>query len=128
VRRHRPSGRRTIIETTLLVENLSESITESDLITLFSGVARVRGVRLATDRGTGEPAGYAYLELATPEGTDRAIQRLDGHDLEGTRIRVALASTRSGARKSSGSLWGAGHANSRPKGSRRGARRRKRAL
>jgi len=85
-------------------------------------------VKLATDRATGEPSGYAYLELATPEGIDRAIQRLDGHDLEGSRIRVGLASGRSGPRAVGGKMWGAGHANSRPKGSRRGARRRKRGL
>jgi RNA recognition motif-containing protein len=88
----------------------------------------VRGVKLPKDRTTGEPAGYALLELATEEGIDRAISRLDGRDLDGSTIRVGLAEGRTGLRAAGGTMWGAGHANSRPKGSRRGARRKKRAL
>jgi len=120
--------RRAIIDTTLIIENLSDTTTESDLIALFSGVGRVRGVKLPKDRTTGEPAGYALLELATEEGIDRAISRLDGRDLDGSTIRVGLAEGRTGLRAAGGTMWGAGHANSRPKGSRRGARRKKRGL
>lgn len=126
--RARSPRRSTIIETTLLIENLSETTTESDLIALFSGVGRVRGVKLPKDRATGDPSGYALLELATEEGVDRAISRLDGHNLEGSRIKVGLADGQRGPHAAGGKMWGAGHANSRPKGSRRGARRKKRGL
>jgi len=122
-----PTPRSPIIETTLLIQNLSETTTESDLIALFSGVGRVRGVRLRRDHPTGDPGTYALLELATEEGVDRAISRLDGHNLEGSKIKVALAD-QGNVRAVGGKMWGAGHANARPKGSRRGARRKKRGL
>ncbi|MCB1008272.1 MAG: RNA-binding protein [Acidobacteria bacterium] len=117
-----------MIETTLLIENLSDTTTESDLIALFSGVGRVRGVKLRRDHATEDPGSYALLELATEEGVDRAISRLDGHNLEGSRIKVCLADGQRGPRVTGGKMWGAGHANARPKGSRRGARKRKRGL
>jgi RNA recognition motif-containing protein len=125
---HEPE-RRPPIAIQLLVENLAASTTESDLITLFSGVSRVRDVRLATDRATGASQGHALLAVDTQEGAERAIQRLDGYLLEGSRIQVREADrsrvTIHGAKTG---LWGGGHAGSRPKGSRRGARARKRAL
>ncbi len=85
-------------------------------------------MKIRRDHDSEDPTGYAYVELATEEGVDRAIQRLDGHNLEGSPIKVGLASSRSGPRAVGGKMWGAGHANSRPKGSRRGARRKKRGL
>lgn len=123
------SRREATITVQLVVENLSPSTTESDLITLFSGVSRVRDVKMPTDRATGEPQGIAYLAVASEEGAERAIQRLDGYELEGSAIQVRQAdrSRGPGFHAKSG-LWGAGHAGSRPKGSRRGARGRKRGL
>ena len=89
----------------------------------------MRDVRLATDRATGVSQGHALLAVDTQEGAERAIQRLDGYLLEGSRIQVREADrsrvTIHGAKTG---LWGGGHAGSRPKGSRRGARARKRAL
>ena len=127
----RPRSRKEHHITThvLRVENLSDTITESDLIALFSGVGQVREVSLPTDRATGEPRGYALLQFADEAGAHRAVERLDGYELEGSAIKVEYADSRkSGGRGGPGSLWGAGHAGSRPKGSRRGARRRKRGL
>lgn len=89
----------------------------------------MRDVKIPTDRATGEPRGIAYLAVASEEGAERAIQRLDGYQLEGSAIQVRQADrvreSRGGAKSG---LWGAGHAGSRPKGSRRGARARKRGL
>jgi RNA recognition motif-containing protein len=125
---HRP--RRDIIDHKLVVENLSQTTTESDLIALFSGVGRVRDIRLATDRSTGEPLGIAYLLFADESGAARAVERLDGYQLEGSTISVRPASGGGGRGGDGrgGSLWGSGHAGSRPKGSRRGARGRKRSV
>jgi len=117
------------IDTRLIIENLSETTTESDLVALFSGVGRVRDVHFPTDRSTGEPKGFAYLAFASDSGAERAIERLDGYSLEGSAITVRWADDgRSGRGGNPGALWGSGHAGSRPKGSRRGARGRKRRL
>ena len=118
------------IDSRLIIENLSETTTESDLVALFSGVGRVSDVHFPTDRSTGEPKGFAYLVFADEAGAGRAIERLHGYRLEGATISVRHAeSQRSHGRGDGGSgLWGSGHAGSRPKGSRRGVRGRKRAL
>ncbi len=114
----------------LIIENLSDTTTESDLIALFSGVGRVRDVRLPTDRSTGEAKGFAYLALASEAGAARALERLNGYSLDGSEIQVRLADESGGRHHGgmNGKLWGAGHPGSRPKGSRRGVRRRKRGL
>ena len=120
--------RRPTITTTLLIDNLSDTTTESDLVALFSAVGRVRNVKLPLDRATGKTQGFAYLDIGDPAGVERAVQRFDGFELEGSQIRVEPADTRGGAHGTKSGLWGAGHAGSRPKGSRRGARARKRGL
>lgn len=113
----------------LIVENLSTTTTESDLITLFSGVSRVRDVHMPADRSTGESRGHAFLAVATEAGAERAIQRLDGYRLDGSAIEVKEAPRSKIQIKGAKSrLWGEGHAGSRPKGSRRGSRARRRAL
>ena len=119
-----------IIAVQLIIENLSDTTTESDLVALFSGVGRVSDVQLPTDRSTGDAKGFAYLMLASEAGAARALERLNGYELDGSEIQVRLADDRArgGPHGARGRLWGAGHANSRPKGSRRGARRRKRGL
>lgn len=89
----------------------------------------MRDVKIPTDRATGESRGIAYLDVASEEGAERAIQRLDGYTLEGSAIQVRQADRARGpGLHAKSGLWGAGHAGSRPKGSRRGARARKRGL
>jgi len=89
----------------------------------------VRNVKVPLDRETGKPQGFAYLDIGDEAGVERAIQRFDGFELEGSTIRVEPTNGRGGDRHGSKSgLWGSGHAGSRPKGSRRGARGRKRGL
>jgi RNA recognition motif-containing protein len=128
-RRSCDGRKENVITVQLIVENLSPSTTESDLVTLFAGVSRVRDVKIPTDRSTGEPQGFAYLAVASPEGAERAIARLDGYSLEGSVLRIRPADReRGGPGGGRNGLWGAGHAGSRPKGSRRGARGRKRGL
>jgi len=119
-------GKERVITVQLIVENLADTTTESDLVTLFAGVSRVRDVKIPADRSTGEPQRIAYLAVASPEGAERAISRLDGYELEGSVLRVRPADRGRGGGHARNGLWGAGHAGSRPKGSRRGARARKR--
>lgn len=118
------------IDSRLIVENLSDTTTESDLVALFSGVGRVSDVHFPTDHATGAPKGFAYLVFADEAGAGRAIERLNGCQLEGAAISVRRADSQRGHGRGDGGngLWGGGHAGSRPKGSRRGVRGRKRAL
>jgi len=89
----------------------------------------VREVKVPTDRSTGDAKGFAYLMLASEAGAARALERLNGYLLDGSEIQVRLADEGGrGGHGAGGRMWGAGHPGSRPKGSRRGVRRRKRGL
>ena len=77
-----------IIAVQLIIENLSDTTTESDLVALFSGVGRVSDVQLPTDRSTGDAKGFAYLMLASEAGAARALERLNGYELDGSEISL----------------------------------------
>ena len=90
---------------------------------------------LPTDRATGRPRGFAFVELGDESAAARAIEELDGKELGGRTLRVSAAEERrprSGpptGRPSFGGHGGGGSGNRpKPKGSRRNIRRRKRSL
>ena len=45
-------------------------------------------VSIITDRETGRPRGFAFVEMGTEEAAQQAIQELDGQDLMGRPLRV----------------------------------------
>lgn len=86
-------------------------------------------VFLPTDRATGRPRGFAFVEFATSEGAAAAIERFDGAELGGRKLRINPAD--SGPRRPAfapapGPPPGRRHGKS--KGSRRGLRGKKRSL
>ena len=75
--------------TKLYVGNLSYNTTESTLRTLFEGDGRkVEDVAVVTDRDTGQPRGFAFVQMGSPEDAEAAIQALNGRDLEGRALTV----------------------------------------
>jgi len=81
----------------LYVGNLSFSITEADLREAFKAEGHdVSEVKLVTDRETGRPRGFAFVEMATDEGAAHAIGSLNGRDLQGRTITVSEARERTG--------------------------------
>ena len=83
--------------TRIYVGNLSFSTTEQSLRDLFAGDGRqVKGVSLVTDRGTGQPRGFAFVEMSTPGDAEAAIKNLDGHELDGRSLKVSEARERKG--------------------------------
>ena len=75
----------------LYVGNLPFSATEDDLRTLFSEYGEVHSVNLISDRETGRPRGFGFIEM---EGADQAIEALDGRDFEGRNLKVNVAKDR----------------------------------
>ena len=73
---------------TAFVGNLSFSATEEELTTLFSQVGPVVKARIGTDRETGRSRGFAFVEFANDEACAAAIERLNGRDMGGRRLRV----------------------------------------
>jgi cold-inducible RNA-binding protein len=75
----------------LYVGNLSYDTTEDALHTLFAEVGEVESVNVITDRMSGRPRGFAFVEMTTDESASEAISRLNGQMLDGREITVAEA-------------------------------------
>ena len=78
----------------LYIGNLPFSSTEEDLRDLFGRHGTVDSVAVITDRETGRPRGFAFVEMAEASAADEAIRALDGSDLGGRSIRVNEAQER----------------------------------
>ncbi len=81
--------------TKIYVGNLPFSASENELRELFSQHGTVESVSLITDRETGRPRGFGFVEMARADAT-RAIQNLNGRELGGRPLRVNEAQERGG--------------------------------
>lgn len=77
----------------IYVGNLSSQTTERDLTSLFGQVGRVVSARIMTDRETGRPKGFGFIEMGS-EDADKAIMQLNRADLNGQLISVSEARPR----------------------------------
>lgn len=77
----------------LYVGNLPFNATEEDIRDLFSQYGTVESVNLITDRETGRPRGFGFVEMAS-EGADAAISALDQKEFGGRNLTVNEARPR----------------------------------
>ena len=80
----------------IYIGNLPFSSTEEDLQDLFGRHGTVESVAVITDRETGRPRGFAFVEMENASAADDAIRALDGSDLGGRNIKVNEAQDRRG--------------------------------
>jgi RNA recognition motif-containing protein len=87
--------------TKLYVGNLSFTATEEGVRALFAAHGSVEKVSLISDRDTGRPRGFGFVEMSN---ADAAIQALNGKEFEGRALRVSEAQERerSGGRPGGG--------------------------
>jgi len=76
----------------LYVGNMPFSMTEESLRSLFSEYGTVDSVSVITDRETGRPRGFAFVEMSS--GGQEAIQALDNHEVDGRALKVNEAKPR----------------------------------
>jgi RNA recognition motif-containing protein len=81
----------------LFIGNLSFKATEANLEELFSQAGQVVSTRVITDRETGRPRGFGFVEMASKEEADRAIQMFNNYSLVGRAIAVNEARPRENA-------------------------------
>jgi RNA recognition motif-containing protein len=93
----------------LYVGNLSFGTTPEAIQGLFAAVGEVREVAMPTDRQTGQPRGFAFVTMGTPELAETAMRQLDGAMLDGRPLRVNEAQERSGSGGSRGRGGGRDH-------------------
>ncbi len=71
----------------IYVGNLPFTATEADVRSLFSQHGTVETVALPTDRETGRPRGFGFVEMSQADSA-RAIQALNGYSMGGRALRV----------------------------------------
>jgi RNA recognition motif-containing protein len=89
---------------TIYVGNLPFSSTQAEITDLFSRFGTVHSVNLISDRETGRPRGFGFVEM-DPEQALAAIEALNGTELGGRSLRVNEArgrEERGGERRSGG--------------------------
>jgi cold-inducible RNA-binding protein len=72
----------------LFVGNLSYETTEEQLNTLFSEAGAVSSAKIITDRQTGQPRGFGFVEMETKLEGQKAISMLNGRNVEGRPLAV----------------------------------------
>ena len=145
---HVSKGHLTISNSKIFVGNLNFETTQTELKHLMSEVGRIKDIYLPSDRAPGRPRGFAFVEFGDAAAAEEAIKKFDGYELAGRALRVNMAEERrprpsgppprrdfgGGSPGGYNDPWGGGGGGggggrpSKPKGSRRGARGKKRSL
>ncbi len=72
----------------LFVGNLPHEMTEDELNTLFSEAGAVASAKIITDRHTGQPRGFGFVEMETKLEGQKAISMLNGRSVDGRPLAV----------------------------------------
>jgi RNA recognition motif-containing protein len=107
----------------IYVGNLARQVKEDDLHQVFSAHGEVISVTLIKDKFSGEPRGFAFIEMPQKDQGMAAIQALNGYELMGRSLVVNEARPREERRGGGG---GGGHrrgGNDRRRDDRGGRRR-----
>jgi RNA recognition motif-containing protein len=75
----------------LYIGNLPFTTTEAELRAVFERHGSVDSVSVISDRETGRPRGFAFVEMSEPSAATDAIKALDGTSLDGRSIKVSEA-------------------------------------
>lgn len=78
----------------LYVGNLPFKATEDEVREAFAPFGEIAEVKLITDRETGRPRGFGFVEMSDDDAADKAIAELDGSDFGGRRMHVNVAKER----------------------------------
>ncbi len=78
----------------LFVGNLSFKITENDLNDAFAEHGTVTETNLMMDRSTGRPRGFGFVTMSSAEEAQKAIDALNGTELDGRALTVNVARPR----------------------------------
>jgi len=102
--------------TNIFVGNISFKTTQDELHATFANYGSVERVNIVTDRDSGQPRGFAFVEMSDRSAAETAIERLNGTDLNGRSINVNEArpkpqggssgyGNRDGSNTSRGARW-----------------------
>ena len=86
----------------IYIGNLSYDTTEDQLRQAFAGYGEVSTVNIITDRESGRPKGFAFIEMPTKNEATAAISGLNGQDLNGRSLNIDEAKPRADSGNRSG--------------------------
>lgn len=78
----------------MFVGNLSFDVTREELIEAFSAAGKVVDAKVPTDRATGRPRGFAFVEFENDDAAQKSISLMNGRTLRGRPLRVNEAEDR----------------------------------
>ncbi|KAL8714412.1 MAG: hypothetical protein Q9220_001745 [cf. Caloplaca sp. 1 TL-2023] len=79
---------------TIFCANLAFGATEDDVSEAFGEHASIKAVRIPTDKESGQPKGFAYVEFNTIEESTTAFEGMQGASISGRAIRIDYASSK----------------------------------
>jgi RNA recognition motif-containing protein len=92
----------------LYVGNLSFDVTNQELQDAFGAIGPCESVAVITERETGRSRGFGFVEMASEADAQKAIQELDGREINGRAIRVSPAQEGGGRSGGGGGRGGRG--------------------
>jgi len=108
--------------TNIFVGNLSYQTTQDELNSVFSAYGNVERVSIVTDRETGQPRGFAFVEMSERRDAETAINQLNGAELNGRALNVNEARPKPEGGRSFGGGGGRGRGGNGGGGGGRGQR------
>jgi len=111
------------MEYRLYVGNLSYDVSETDLQELFAQAGTVKSVALIKDKFSGQPKGFAFVEMENQADMENAITTLNEKEYKGRPLAVSVARPREERRDFGGGNRGGGN-SSGPRKHKAGSNRR----
>ena len=102
----------------IFVGNLSFQTTQDELHAAFAQYGNVERVNIVTDRDTGQPRGFAFVEMTDQREAETAISQLNGAEMNGRALNVNEARPK----PAGGGFGGGGGRGGRPGGGGGGGR------
>jgi len=78
----------------IYVGNLSFTCSDHDLAAIFTEHGEVASAKVITDRETGRSRGFGFVEMADDEAANKAIQSVNGQEIDGRTLNVNEARPR----------------------------------
>jgi RNA recognition motif-containing protein len=74
----------------LFIVGFPKNMDETRLVEMFIAYGGVNTVTIVTDKDTGKSKGYGFITMADQQGADRAIEAINGLEIEGREISVRI--------------------------------------
>lgn len=96
----------------LFIGSLAYATTDDTLKAFFEEIGPVKSARVITDRDSGRSKGFGFVEYEDIANNQKAVDSLNGKELDGRAITVSLARPKEEGGRRDGGNRGSGHQNS----------------